>query len=80
MPMSSKDHPAAEKPAKKATPKAEPKPEPKAGDPQLAKASTSGHPDVQRLLAIREIALSGGDEVKVADMDAQLAELGFTAE
>lgn len=67
-----------EKPAKKAkaAPKEAPAPEPAA--PALAKASTSGQADVQRLLAIREIAAAGGDKVKVADVDKQLAELGFT--
>lgn len=66
-----------EKPAKKAkaAPKEAPPPEPA---PVLAKASTSGQADVQRLLAIREIAAAGGDKVKVADVDKQLAELGFT--
>ena len=32
---------------------------------------------VKRLLAIREVALAGGDRVKVADVDARLAELGY---
>lgn len=41
-----------------------------------AKPKKAASPEVMRLLAIREIALAGGDEVKVADVDARLAKLG----
>jgi hypothetical protein len=72
--MSNADNPAAEKkPEPKKT--AEKKPEP----PRLARASESGDAGVQNLLAQRSIHASNGDDEQVADVDRQLAELGFTA-
>ncbi len=79
MPLSNADNPAAEQPVepvppKKASTKSKAVEEPK---PELVKASTSGSADVQNLLARREIAVSNGDDVHVAALDAELAELGF---
>ncbi len=62
-------------PAATDTKKVEPKPEPK-----LARASASGDAAVQQLLAVRQIHLDNDDGAKVADVDARLAELGFTAQ
>jgi hypothetical protein len=45
--------------------------------PQLAKASESGLPDVQKLLAERWTAQQNGDSDGAARVSAQLAELGF---
>jgi len=55
--------------------KPEPKPEPK-----LARASESGDAAVQQLLAERQIHLDNEDSNRVADIDARLARLGFTAQ
>jgi hypothetical protein len=73
MSLSNKDNPVAEpeKPAKKTTEKPEP--------PRLARASESGDAGVQNLLAQQSIHASNGDDEQVADVDRQLAELGFTA-
>lgn len=55
---------------------AEKAPEP----PKLAPAAASGDAGVQILLAHRSIHASNGDTERVAEVDAQLAELGFTAQ
>lgn len=47
--------------------------------PKLAPAGASGDAGVQNLLAHRSIHASNGDADKVAEIDRQLAELGFTA-
>jgi hypothetical protein len=82
MPLSNADNPTADKPEPKATadePKATAadKPEPKAKAPELAKASSTGDAGVQNLLARRMIAESVGHDTVVAEIDAELAELGF---
>lgn len=48
--------------------------------PKLAPAAASGDAGVQILLAHRSIHASNGDAARVAEVDAQLAELGFTAQ
>lgn len=48
--------------------------------PKLAPAGASGDAGVQILLARRSIHTSNGDAEKVAEVDRQLAELGFTAQ
>jgi hypothetical protein len=63
--------------AKKSADKAEVKPEP-APRVALARAAESGDAGVQILVAKREIHASNGDTAKVAELDADLAELGFT--
>lgn len=63
--MTSKDVPSD---AKKPTP---------AKVPALGRASESGDPAVQQLLAQIEIHRSNGDDAKVAEAAAKLAELGF---
>ena len=49
----------------------------KAEAPKLARASESGDAGVQNLLGLRSIHASNGDATKVAEVDRQLAELGF---
>lgn len=61
---------------KKSTEKVETKPEPA----KLAPAAASGDAGVQNLLAQRSGHTSNGDADKVAEIDRQLAELGFTAQ
>lgn len=48
--------------------------------PALAPAGASGDAGVQYLLAVRVTHTSNGDNEKVAEIDRQLAELGFTAQ
>jgi hypothetical protein len=48
--------------------------------PKLAPAGASGDAGVQFLLALRSTHTSNEDAEKVADIDRQLAELGFTAQ
>jgi hypothetical protein len=63
--MSSKDVPSdAKKPRQ-------------AREPALGRASESGDPAVQQLLAEIEIHRSNGDDDKVRDTAARLARLGF---
>ena len=62
----------AKKPAEKPD-KVEPKP-----DPILARAAESGDAGIQILVAKRDIHASNGDAERVAELDAELAELGFT--
>lgn len=59
---------SAEKPEK-----VEPKP-----DPILGRAAESGDAGIQILVAKRDIHVSNGDAERVAELDAELAELGFT--
>lgn len=81
MPMSNADNPVAEQPAEPAPKKSKAakaeEPKVDVAAPELVKASTSGSADVQNLLARREIAASNGDDVHVAALDAELAELGY---
>lgn len=64
--------------AKKTTPPpVEQKPERKP-DPILARAAESGDAGIQILVAKRDIHVSNGDAERVAELDAELAELGFT--
>jgi hypothetical protein len=56
------------------------KPEEKPAPPKLARAGESGDPAVQWLLAERLTWTSVGNKDKVAELDAQLAERGFTAQ
>jgi|GEM_PF-6376268 len=56
-------------------------PEPRAPEPpKLAPAGASGDAGVQFLLALRSTHTSNDDAGKVAEIDRQLAELGFTAQ
>jgi hypothetical protein len=55
------------------------KEEPKA-QAKLARAGESSDAGVQNLLALRGIHASNQDADKVAELDAQLAELGYTAQ
>jgi hypothetical protein len=48
-----------------------------ASRPQLAKASESGDPAVQKLLADRNTAEMNGDSAGQAQVNAALADLGF---
>jgi hypothetical protein len=48
--------------------------------PRLARAGESGDAGVQWLLAERSAHVSNGDDAKLAEIDAKLAELGFTAQ
>lgn len=48
--------------------------------PRLAPAGASGDAGVQWLLAERHAHTSNGDAERVADIDRQLAELGYTAQ
>lgn len=66
---------------KRAPKPAEPAPEPTAPPaPKLAPAAASGDAGVQWLLAERSTHTSNGDTAKLAEIDARLAELGFTAQ
>jgi hypothetical protein len=47
-------------------------------DPVLARAAESGDAGIQILVAKRDIHVSNGDAERVAELDAELAELGFT--
>jgi hypothetical protein len=70
--MSSKDLSASsktEKPAEKA--------EPTTAKPSLAKAGASGDAGVQNLIARRAHADAAGHDAVVAEIDAELAELGY---
>ncbi len=83
MPMSTQSvphlrEPAVAEAAKKSTEKPVVQPAPPA--PKLAPAAASGNAEVQILLAHRSIHASNGDAEKLADIDGQLAELGFTAQ
>lgn len=64
---------------RKTTDKPVEKVEPQA-PPRLAPAAASGDAGVQILLAHRSIHASNGDAERVAEVDRQLAELGFTAQ
>jgi len=48
--------------------------------PKLAPAGASGDAGVQFLLALRSTHTSNGDEQRTAEIDRQLAALGFTAQ
>lgn len=48
--------------------------------PKLAPAAASGDAGVQFLLALRSTHTSNEDAEKVAEIDRQLADLGFTAQ
>lgn len=48
--------------------------------PKLAPAAASGDAGVQFLLAQRSTHTSNGDDERTAEIDRQLAELGFTAQ
>lgn len=61
--------PSVEKPAEKP---AEKKPS------RLGRAAESGDAGIQILVAKRDIHVSNGDAERVAELDAELAELGFT--
>lgn len=58
--------------AKKSDGKAAPKP-----DPVLARAAESGDAGIQILVARRDIHVSNGDAARVAELDAELADLGY---
>lgn len=64
---------AATKPAEEPAAKA---PEP----PKLAPAGASGDARVQWLLAERSTHTSNADTAKIAEIDRELADLGFTAQ
>lgn len=55
-------------------------PTPKAEPAKLGRASESGDAGVQNLLAQRSGHAANGHKDKVAEIDAQLAELGLTAQ
>jgi hypothetical protein len=62
----------------KSVPKPDLKPDPKPeAKPELLAASTSSDPTVHKLLGDRQALVDGGADV--SGIDAQLAELGFTA-
>ncbi len=48
-------------------------------EPKLAPAAASGDAGVQFLLALRGTHAANGDDVRIAEVDRRLAELGFTA-
>lgn len=48
--------------------------------PRLAPAGASGDAGIQNLLGARMVHASNGDTERVADIDRQLAELGFTVQ
>lgn len=52
-------------------------PEPAAKPAPLGRASESGDPAVQKLLAEQEIHRSNGNEDKIAEVTDQLAALGY---
>lgn len=62
--------------AKAEPPKVEP---PKVEPPKLARAAESGDPAVQWLLAEQATHGSVGNKDKVAEIEQQLNDLGFTA-
>ncbi len=49
-------------------------------EPKLAPAGASGDAGVQFLVAERYAHAASGDTARLADIDRQLADLGFTAE
>lgn len=81
MPMTTQSVPHLKEPIVAEAPKkTEVKAEAPKEAPKLAPAGASGDAGVQNLLAQRSGHASNGDTDKVADIDRQLAALGFTAQ
>lgn len=81
MPLTNADNPTADKPPNKTAEKANPA-EAVEAPPALLSTGSSSNPDVQHLASRRAHLVGADDPTKadeIADIDAQLAALGYRA-